>query len=184
MKFKTSAASNEFIESFYQRVGARNKAVLGRAGLFLALGAGIPAEFRPADAKGVDLDDETVLGEELRDIVRIALHYRAGRTLDEDGYRQEFRRYFEYGCGRLALTWEDCGRDQARFVSELLRLCGTLPDGSSSSGQRNNRALDTNSAPIVPHEVRLRLLTEVDDWTVNRGGQNSLLVISGQPRTW
>ena len=45
MKVKTSAATNEFIETVHVRVGARNKAVLGRAGLFLALGEGVPTDF-------------------------------------------------------------------------------------------------------------------------------------------
>ena len=92
--------------------------------MFLALGEGVPAEFRPRDAKGVTLNDEQVVGDELRDLVRAALNHRAGRSLDEGGYRQEFRRHFEYGCQRLRQMWTESGNDQARFVSALLKLTG------------------------------------------------------------
>ena len=44
------------------------------------------------------LNDEQVIGDDLRDVVRAALNYRAGRTLDESGYRNVFRQHFEYGC--------------------------------------------------------------------------------------
>ena len=77
MKFKPSIAAEEFIESVHPRVKARNKAVLGRSALFLALGEGVPPNFKPADSQGKDLDDETVIGDELRDVVRTALNHRA-----------------------------------------------------------------------------------------------------------
>src|ERR1041385_7622760 len=83
MKFRPSLIVEEFIEGIHTRVGARNKAVLGRAGLFLALGIGVPPAFEPTDSKGKDLDDETVVPDELRDTVRAALSYRSGRMLDE-----------------------------------------------------------------------------------------------------
>ena len=95
MKFKPSLAAEEFIESIHARLGARNKAVLGRSALFLAIGEGVPDGFKSADSSGKDLDDETVIGDELRDVVRAALNYRAGRALDESGYRQSFRQHFE-----------------------------------------------------------------------------------------
>jgi len=88
MKFKPSLAAEEFIEGIHQRIGARNKAVLGRSALFIALGEGVPSGFKPADSQGKDLDDETVIGDELRDVVAAALNHRAGKTLDEAGYRQ------------------------------------------------------------------------------------------------
>src|SRR5450756_1104150 len=122
MKFDTSGETHEFIENVFPRVGARNQAILGRAALFLALGEGVPTEFKPKDAKGVTLNDEQVVGDELRDLVRTALNHRTGRSLDEGGYRQEFRRYFEYGCQRLRQIWAESGNDQARFVSTLLKL--------------------------------------------------------------
>src|SRR3990172_1852497 len=98
MKCETSREAHEFIEAVFPRVGARNQAVLGRAALFLGLSEGVPPGFKSRDAKGVTLNDEQVVGDELQDLVRAALNHRAGRTLDEGGYRQEFRRYFEFGC--------------------------------------------------------------------------------------
>ena len=64
-----------------------NRGGIGRATLRLGEGIGIV----------VDLDDETVVGEELRDLIRAALNDRAGKELDEVGYRQSFRNHFEYG---------------------------------------------------------------------------------------
>ncbi len=77
MIFRPSEASERFIEDVHARVGARNKAVLGRAGLFLALGEGVPSEFDPTDAKGKDLNDETVIA-----LCKQALcHARAGADI-------------------------------------------------------------------------------------------------------
>src|SRR3990172_5601651 len=122
MKFDTSSEAHEFIENVFARVGARNQAILGRAAIFLALGQGVPTEFKPKDAKGVTLNDEQVVGDDLRDLVRAALNHRAARTLDEGSYPQEVRRHFEYGCQQLRQIWAESGDDQARFVSALLRL--------------------------------------------------------------
>ena len=83
MKFDTSGEAHEFIENVFARLGARNQAVLGRAALFLALGESVPTEFKPKDAKGVTLNDEQVVGDDLRDVVRAALNHRAGHNLDE-----------------------------------------------------------------------------------------------------
>jgi hypothetical protein len=174
MIIKPSEAVERFIEDVHARVGAKNKAVLGRAGLFLALGEGVPPEFEPTDAKGKDLNDATILGDELHDVVRAALNHRANRTLDETGYRQEFRRYFEFGCLRLQELWEQCGKDQTRFVAELLqRTGGDLP-------------LDVTTArvapmPVVESAVKLKLLDDGEEWTINEAGHNGLLVISGKP---
>ncbi len=41
MKLKTSGAAQVFIDSVHDLVGARNKAVLGRSALFLAIGEGV-----------------------------------------------------------------------------------------------------------------------------------------------
>jgi hypothetical protein len=176
MKFDTSTEAHEFIESVFARIGARNQAVLGRAALFLALGEGVPPEFKPKDAKGVTLNDETVVGEELRDLVRSALNHRTGRTLDEIGYRQEFRRHFEYGCQRLRQMWSESGKDQARFASSLLRLTGgdTELTGVKTPAVR--------PIPVVDKEVKLKVLTDAPEWSLNGPGTNNgLLVISGQP---
>ncbi len=180
MKFDTSSEAHEFIENVFPRVGARNQAVLGRAALFLALGEGVPTEFKPKDAKGVTLNDEQVVDDDLRDLVRAALSHRAGRSLDEGGYRQEFRRHFEYGCQRLRQMWAESGNDQARFVSILLKLTGGdigLPGGVKPV---------VPSMPVVEAEVKLKVLADATapEWSLNGPGtSNGLLVISGQPGT-
>jgi hypothetical protein len=176
MKFKPSIAAEEFIENIHARVGARNKAVLGRSALFLALGEGVPPNFKSTDSSGKDLDDETVIGDDLRDVVRSALNHRAGKTLDETAYRQQFRLHFEYGCFRLKQIWEDSGNDQVKFVSELLKIGTSGEDGSTpATGSTPARA-------IVESEVKLKLFAEGDEWSLNGPGKNNgLLIISGQP---
>jgi hypothetical protein len=176
MKFKTSAAAQEFIESVHARVGASNKAVLGRSALFLALGEGVPPAFKAADSQGVDLADETVVGDELKDVVRAALHHRAGRTLDEAGYRAEFRRHFEFGCQRLKQIWEESGNDRARFVAALLKLAG---EDFSAGGAGPEASVPP--MPVVEAEVKLKVLADAPDWSMNGPGtKNGLLVISGE----
>jgi len=178
MKFKPSQAAELFIEDVHQRVGARNKAVLGRSALLFALGAGVPEQFKPMDSLGKDLDDETVIGDDgLRDVIRAALNYRAGRKLDETGYRQEFRRYFEFGCIRLKEVWEDAGKDQSKFVAELLKFGG---DGMvlSSAGKRG-----ISIGSVIDQAVELKLLEDHEPWIINdtEKSSNSLMVVSGQP---
>jgi len=176
MKFETSSEAREFIENVFPRVGARNQAILGRAALFLALGEGVPAEFKPKDAKGVTLNDEQVVGDELRDLIRAALNHRTGHSLDEGGYRQEFRRHFEYGCQRLRQIWTESGNDQARFVSALLKLTGD--DIGLVSGVKPT----VTAMPVVETEIKLKVLADAPEWSVNGPGTNNgLLVISGQP---
>lgn len=176
MKFDTSIEAKEFIESVFSRIGARNQAVLGRAALFLALGRGVPPEFKPKDSKGVTLNDEQVVGDELRDVVRAALNHRAGRTLDESGYRQIFRQHFEYGCQCLSQIWTESGNDQARFVSTLIGLAGSdtgIPFGATTASA---------PLPVVDKEVKLKVLEDAPEWSMNGPGtSNGLLVISGQP---
>ena len=177
MKFDTSSESHQFIENVYPRLGARNQAVVGRAALFLAMGEGVPSEFKPKDAKGVTLNDEQVVGDELRDVVRAALNHRSGCTLDEGAYRHEFRRYFEFGCHRLKQIWQESGNDQAKFVTELLKLAGNL---DLDTGRQPSVAV----LPLVETEVKLKVLAEAPEWSVNGPGTNNgLLVISGQPGT-
>ena len=177
MKFDTSEEAHNFIENVFPRVGARNQAVLGRAALFLALGEGVPPEFKPKDSKGVTLNDEQVVGDELKDVVRAALNHRSGIALDEVGYRQEFRRHFEFGCQRLKQMWEYSGNDQAKFVAELLKV-GT----GTYVGERAAQAIV--SLPVVEAEVKLKVLIDAPEWSVNGPGTNNgLLVVSGQPGT-
>lgn len=176
MKFDTSSEAHEFIEAVFPRVGARNQAILGRAAIFLALGENIPLQFKPKDSKGVTLNDEQVIGDELREVVRAALNHRAGRTLDESGYRQEFRRYFEFGCQRLKQIWQEAENDQAKFVSSLLKI------GSGEFGLQGIFKPTVNILPIVETEVKLKLLTDGAEWSMNGPGtKNGLLVISGEP---
>ena len=174
MKFNPSGAAEEFIENIHQRIGARNKAVLGRSALFLALGEGVPPSFKPKDSQGKDLDDETVIGNELGDVVRAALNHRVGKKLNETEYRQTFRQYFEYGCQRLQSIWEETGNDQTRFVAALLKIA--IPDFSE------NRKIHVKPAPVVEQEVKLKVLAEAPEWSINGPGtKNGLLVISGEP---
>lgn len=174
MKFKPSLAAEEFIESVHQRIGARTKAVLGRSALLLAIGEGVPSGYKLADSQGKDLDDENVIGDELHDVVRAALNHRAGKMLDEGAYRQAFRQHFEYGCKRLKEIWEESGNDQTRFVSALLKLGGEDFVGSSR--------LFVAPIPVVEKEIKLKVLTDAPEWSVNGPGTNNgLLVISGQP---
>src|SRR5712692_7904260 len=153
MKFDTSSVAHEFIKNVFSRVGARNQAVVGRAALFLALGKGVPSEFKPKDAEGVTLNDEQVIGDELKDVVRSALNHRAGKTLDEGGYRQEFRRHFEFGCQRLAQIWEESGNDQPNFVSALLKLTDT--EFGTDGGLKAVPPM-----PVVEEEIKLKVLTD------------------------
>ncbi len=64
MKFNPSLEVSEFIEDIHRKVNARTKAVFGDAGLFLALGEGIPTDFRIPDTKGKDISDDQIVGEE------------------------------------------------------------------------------------------------------------------------
>ncbi len=176
MKFDTSGEAHEFIENVFPRVGARNQAILGRSALFLALGEGIPEGYKPKDSKGVTLNDEQVVGDDLRDLVRAALNHRSGRTLDESGYRLEFRRHFEYGCQRLKQMWEESGNDQAKFVSILLNLSSGNADFATVAG-----AVAT-PMPVVEKEIKLKVFEDAPEWSMNGPGtSNGLLVISGQP---
>ncbi|MCI0721394.1 MAG: type IV secretory system conjugative DNA transfer family protein [Acidobacteria bacterium] len=180
MKFETSIESRDFLSGIFVRVGARNQAILGRAALFLALGEGLPSDFKPKDAKGVTLNDDQVVGDDLMELVRAALNHRCGRSLDEAGYRQEFRKHFEFGCLRLKQLWEESGNDQARFVAALLKLTSGL--GPVAPGKA-----PTATLPLVETEVRLKVLLDAPDapdWSLNGPGTNNgLLVVSGQPGT-
>lgn len=172
---KTSAEVGEFLESNFTRVHARNKAVLGRAGLCLALGMNVPKNFKQADSQGIELADDTIVGEELGAVVRAALNYKLGTTLDETQYRQQFKQHFEFGCLKLKELWDDCSNDQAMFVSALLKL------GDFSLGDSGAMGDAATPMPIVTKPVKLKLLRTEDQWTINAAGGNGLMVISGKP---
>lgn len=172
---KTSAEVGDFLESVCTRVHARNKAVLGRTGLFLALGMSVPKNFKQADSRGIELADDTIVGEELGAVVRAALNYRLGVALDETKYRQQFKQHFEFGCLKLKELWEDCGNDQAMFVSALLKL------GDFSLGEGEISGNTAFPMPIISKPVKLKLLRTEEPWTINAAGGNGLMVISGKP---
>lgn len=175
MRIKTSERVGQFLESVWSRVHAPNKAVLGRAGMFLALGEGVPNGFKVADSQGIELAEETIIGDDLAPIVRAALNYRSGATLDENGYKIAFRQYFEYGCHRLMQIWEDCNNDPIMFITALIKIAKSGPafiEGSDLTAQ---------PMAIVEHPVRVKLLTDADPWIINAAGGNCITVISGKP---
>jgi hypothetical protein len=117
-----------------------------------------------------------VLGDDLKDVVHAALNHRAGKELDEPSYQQSFRQHFEYGCKRLKDIWEDSGNDQTRFVASLLKLAGEDFTGTGGFAPR------VPTLPVVEKEVKLKVLLDAPDWSLNGPGTNNgLLVISGQP---
>jgi hypothetical protein len=175
MRIKTSAKVGDFLESVWSRVHAPNKAVLGRAGMFLALGEGVPTGFKVADSHGVELAEETILGDDLAPVVRAALNYRYGATLDENGYKIAFRQYFEYGCHRLMQIWDEYNGDQIMFTAALIKMAGSGPELTGAPGST------AQPMAIVDHPVRVKLLADVDPWTINAAGGNCLTVISGKP---
>jgi DNA sulfur modification protein DndE len=175
MKIKPSQAAEEFIESVHYRVGAKNKAVLARSALCLALAETIPDSFKPADSQGKEIDDETILGEELKDVVRAALNDKAGKRLDDAGYKQSLRNHLEYGCRQLKDVWEQSGNDPTRFISALLTVCATDFRGGAGG--------ISDAMPVVQGAVKLKVLQDEPEWTINEAGHNSLVVISGKPGT-
>ncbi len=106
--------------------------------------------------------------------MRAALNHRAGRLLGEEGYKQQFRQHFEYGCQRLKEIWAESGNDQVKFVTELLKRAGD-DLGLATSG--------TGKAPmsVVSEAIKLKLMADVEEWVLNSPGGNGLLVISGKP---
>ena len=174
---KTSKEVGEFIVTVYQRVNARNKAILCRAGLFLALNRGLPDRFKQADAQGEELNDFTIIGEELGPMIKAAINFRSGENLDEVEYRKQFKLYVEYGCLCLKQIWEDSGEDQAIFIAALLKE-GTFSSNISSPSGRNIFA-----QKIVSKPVTLSILKNTEPWIINASGGNGITVISGRPGT-
>ena len=174
MKFSPSLAAEELIEAIHHRVGARNKTVLARSALFLALGETIPADFHPADSQGKDLDDDTIISDELHDLVHAALNHRAGQALDEAAYRHAFRLHFEYGCHRLNEIWQQSSNDPTRFITALLKN----DTESSFAGNGSAPMLHVEPMPVVEKEIKLKLIAGAPDWSVNGvGTSNGLLLL-------
>lgn len=174
-----SQSAEKFIEQVHVSVGAKTKAVLGRAAVSLALAEGVPPDYKAPAGNGKDISWDAIVGG-LEDVYRAAVRLRVGRALDEPTFQREFRRAFEFGCWRMEEIWEQCGRDQSRFVADLLkRTQGVgglrLPLPISSRDGATGRS-------IVENEVCLKLLVEREAWTMNGPGtKNGLLIISGQP---
>ncbi len=173
-----SQSAEKFIEQVHASVGAKTKAVLGRAAVSLALAEGVPPDYKAPVANGKDISWDALVGN-LEEVYRAAVRFRAGKTLDESSFQREFRRAFEFGCWRMEEIWEQCGRDQSRFVADLLKrthgaslqmpVSLTGPDGTPARG-------------LVDTEVTLKLLADGEAWSMNGPGtKNGLLIISGQP---
>lgn len=174
---KTSKEVGDFIVSVYQRVNARNKAVLCRSGLFLALNRGLPERFRQADAQGEELNDFTIIGEELGPMIKAAINFRSGENIDEIEYRKQFKLYVEYGCLCLKQIWEDSGEDQAIFTAALLK------EGSFVSDKNFPNGRNVFAQKIVTQPVSLAVLKNIEPWIINASGGNGITVISGRPGT-
>lgn len=175
-----SLSAEKFIEDVYPRVGAKTKAVLGRAAVSLALAEGVPADYKSPPGNGKDISWDALVGS-LEEVFRAAIRFRAGKSLDETTFQREFRRAFEFGCMRMADLWETSGRDQSKFVAELLRAAqGTdlqMPVNLVDSANGKSRMLT-----VVDREVKLKLLAEGEPWSMNGPEtKNGLLIISGQP---
>jgi len=172
MQFSISEESRNFIEKVYAKVQAENKAILGRAGLFLALNEGVPDSFSP-ESDGVTMRDDTILGDELPLLVRAAMNHRAGKTLTDEEYRKYFKRYFDFGCHRLKQIWEDSGEDWIRFISLLSEFDVDNARFAEEVGDFN--------IPITDGPVKLQILHTAESWLMNASGGNGLMVVSGKP---
>lgn len=177
-----SLSAEKFIEEVYPRVGAKTKAVLGRSAVSLALAEGIPPDYKPPAGNGKDISWDALVGP-LEDVFRASIRARAGKAIDETAFQREFRRAFEFGCTRMADLWESSGRDQAKFVAQLLRGAENtelqLPVNlvSGTDGKGGSRSLT-----VVDREVKINLLTGAEPWSMNGPNtKNGLLIISGQP---
>jgi hypothetical protein len=180
--FRPSKEAEEFIELVHVRVGAATKAVLGRSAVSLALSEKIPDDFKPAPASGKDISWEALVGE-LEPIFNAALNLRAGKALTDSQRQQEFRRHFEWGCRQMKELWEkQAGRDQAKFIAEILRRAKASPAAAAGTDPVLNNPDAIPAQPIVDREVKLKLLTEAEPWSLNGPGtSNGLLVVSGAP---
>lgn len=174
--FKTSAEAGEFLESVYQKVHARNRGVLARAALFFALGQGLPDRYKSSDSNGIEFQDSTIIGDELDPVIRAAINFRSGESLEAANYRKLFKSFVDYGCMRLKLLWEESGGDQAQFLSLLLKESKYEPIDPVPSQK-------IITQKVVKEAVSLSILNEVSPWIINSAGGNGITVISGQPGT-
>lgn len=181
--FRPSKEAEEFIELVHVRVGAATKAVLGRSAVCLALSEKIPDDFKPLPPQGKDMSWEALVGE-LEPVFNAALNLRAGKPLTDVQRQQEFRRHFEWGCRQMKDLWENqAGRDQAKFIAELLRRSKATPEAAGGADGTGPMPPDAVPAqPVVDREVKLKLLADAEPWSINGPGtSNGLLVVSGAP---
>ena len=72
--------------------------------------------------------------------------------------------------------WQESDNDQTKFVAALLKI------GTDDFGFMGSNKQVVNVLPVVDTEVKLKLLIEGEDWSMNGPGtKNGLLVISGEP---
>jgi DNA sulfur modification protein DndE len=182
MAFKPSKEAEEFIESVHSRVGAANKAVLARSAVCLALAEGVPTDYKPPLAQGKDLSTDALFGD-IEPVVYAALNFRTGKTLTESQRTTEFRRTFEWGCHLMRKIWEDdVGRDQGKFIAELLKRAGASSTAAAGALPKGKAGAAIAPLAVVETEVKLKLLTDAEPWSLNGPGtSNGLLVVSGAP---
>ncbi len=181
MAYKPSRDAEDFIESTWNRVGAANKAVLARSAICLALSECIPLDYKPNVANGKDISTDALYGE-IESIIFAALNYKAGKKLTDAERQYEFRRHFEWGCARMKSIWEDSGRDQPKFIADLLDIHKRLILPGVDKKRQAGSAKPSNPRSVVDTEVKLQLLTDAAPWSMNGPGTNSgLLVVSGAP---
>jgi len=178
-KIKTSKECGNFLEQAWAKLKCRNKAVLGRAALFAALKERVPNNFSIPDSNGIELAEDTILGDELPPLVKAALNFLEEKTLTEEEYRTQFKRYFEYGCNILKNIWDDCKGDHNLFIETILRECSF--DLDSSNGNHIDLDLNSESTDVVSKPVAIQILENQPPWIINEAGANGLVVISGQP---
>ncbi|MGX9728848.1 MAG: DndE family protein [Candidatus Electronema sp. VV] len=172
--FKVSSEAGEFLESACHRVSARNPGVLGRAALFLALGRGLPKNFSVADSQGKEFQEDTIVGDELGPMVRAAINFRCGETVEESKYRRLFKLHVEYGCKMMRELWEECKADQTIFIAALLKECRI-------DEQQIFKTAIPAPQNVVRKPVSLSIIKESAPWVLNSAGANGLAVISGRP---
>jgi len=176
IRIKTSSAVGEFLETVYSRVHAPNKAVFGCAGLFLGLNKGLPQNYKKSNSQGIELNEETILGEDLPPVLRAALNFRCEKTLSEEEYKKYFDLYFDYGCTCLQDIWTECEESDERFISEILKVY------EAGAPIEASKVAPAPKQSVVKREVKVKLLADGEPWVINHTGtrNNSLMVTSGK----
>jgi hypothetical protein len=175
-KIKTSEECGRFLEQNWAKLKCRNKAVLGRVALFAALKNRLPSNFTVSDSNGIELAEDTILGDELPLLVRASLNFLEGKTLTEEEYRVYFKRYFEYGCTILRKMWDECKGDHNFFIQAILKECSFESISPEELLSDYSEGISKITKPVY-----LQILEDKSPWIINEAGANGLVVISGQP---